>query len=142
MDKQLKSNLTSSKHWMRLLFMVLFAVILQIAMGVMWLVVVVQFLFALISGSNNSQLTRFSSSLAQYIYTTINFLTYTSEEKTFPFADWPEPLVEDVDDSQVVATAEDVNSVAAPSETAPVEHHDTSVETESSGEQTPEEKSN
>lgn len=142
MDEQLKSNLTSSKHWMRLLYMVLFAVILQLAMGIMWLVVVVQFLFALISGGNNSQLTRFSSSLAQYIYATINFLTYTSEEKTFPFADWPEPLVSAADDAVPASTVETPQSESEELDPAPEEQQNTSIETEASGEQAPDEKKN
>ncbi len=89
-NEQLKSNLTSSKHWLRLIFMLLFAAVLQLASLVMWVLVAAQFLFSLISGEDNSQLRRFGASLSAYIFDVLKFLTYNSEEKPFPFADWPE----------------------------------------------------
>ena len=95
MDEQLKSNLTSSKHWIRLFFMILFALALQIASVVMTALVVVQFFFALITGSDNSQLRKFGDSLSIFIFNTLQFLIYNSEEKPFPFADWPESKIVD-----------------------------------------------
>lgn len=90
MDQQLKSNLLSSHHWLRLVYMLLFALALQVASLVMWALVVIQFLFALITGSDNINLRTFGSSLSAYIYSALQFLTYNSEDKPYPFADWPE----------------------------------------------------
>jgi hypothetical protein len=89
-NEQLKSNLTSSKHWMRLLFMLLFAAILYVASVVMWILVAIQFLFSLITGEDNNSLRRFGHSLSTYIYDVLKFLCYSSEEKPFPFSDWPD----------------------------------------------------
>ena len=88
-NEQLKSNLTSSKHWLRLVFMLLFAAVLQLASLVMWILVAAQFLFSLITGEDNQHLRRFGHSLSTYIYDVLKFLCYSSEEKPFPFADWP-----------------------------------------------------
>lgn len=88
-NEQLKSNLTSSKHWLRLIFMLLFAAVLQLASLVMWILVIVQFFFSLITGEDNQHLRRFGHSLSTYIYDVLKFLCYSSEEKPFPFADWP-----------------------------------------------------
>ncbi len=93
MDEQLKSNLTSGRHWMRLIYMILFAVFLQVASVVMTVLVVVQFLFALITGADNINLRKFGDSLSIYIFSVLQFLIYNSEEKPFPFADWPESSV-------------------------------------------------
>jgi len=95
-NDQLKSNLQSSKHWLRLVFMLLFAAILQVASIVMWVLVIVQFLFSLITGADNSNLRKFGYSLSTYIFHTLKFLTYASEEKPFPFADWPQSADVDV----------------------------------------------
>lgn len=89
-NQQLKSNLLSTPRWIRLIFMVLFAVALQVAGTVMYVVVVVQFIISLVTGSCNKALRSFGSSLSKFIYQTLQFLTYNSEEKPFPFADWPE----------------------------------------------------
>ena len=93
-NEQLTSNLKSSKHWLRLIFMLFFAAVLQLANVVMWCLVIVQFFFSLITGEDNLHLRKFGHSLSIYIFNTLKFLTYTSEEKPFPFADWP--YVDDV----------------------------------------------
>lgn len=95
MDEKLKSNLTSKKSWLRLLYIVFFAVCFQVAVFVMWVLVALQFLFALFSGQDNRNLREFGQTLAEYIYQTLGFLTYNSDEKPFPFSDWPvaEPQV-------------------------------------------------
>lgn len=97
-NEQIKSNVTSSKHWLRLVFMLLFAAVLQLASLVMWVLVAIQFLFSLITGEDNQHLRRFGYSLSTYIYDVLKFLCYSSEEKPFPFADWPaskEEIVEE-----------------------------------------------
>lgn len=88
-NEHIKSNLTSSKHWLRLIFMLVFAAVLQIASIVMWVLVIAQFIFSLITGEDNINLRKFGHSLSIYIFDTLKFLTYASEEKPFPFADWP-----------------------------------------------------
>ena len=88
-NEQLTSNLKSSKHWLRLIFMLIFAVVLQITSIVMWVLVIAQFIFSLVSGEDNPNLRKFGHSLSIYIFHTLKFLTYASEEKPFPFADWP-----------------------------------------------------
>lgn len=85
----LKTNITSGDHWLRLLYMVLFAVLLYFAGVVMVVVVVLQFLFALLSGNPNNNLRKFGESLSRYIFQALQFLTYSREEKPFPFSDWP-----------------------------------------------------
>lgn len=99
-NEELKSNLLSAKHWLRLVFMMLFAALLQVAGIIMWVVVILQFIFSLITGQDNISLRRFGHSLSTYIYQALKFLTYSSEEKPFPFADWPaddeEPAVVEV----------------------------------------------
>jgi len=94
-DQQLKSNLMSGKHWVRLVYMVFFAVCMQAAGFVMWVLVVLQFLFSLITGASNLNLRTFGQSLSKYIFESLQFLTYNSEEKPFPFSEWPKADMED-----------------------------------------------
>ncbi|WP_339898594.1 DUF4389 domain-containing protein [uncultured Gilvimarinus sp.] len=106
-NEKLKSNITSSDHWIRLLFMILFALVLYVAGIVVGVLVLVQFLFALITGSDNTNLRQLGDSLTQYIAQTLRFLTYNSNDKPFPFADWPEPapVAEVVEPEEVVTTS-------------------------------------
>lgn len=116
-NEQLKSNLTSSKHWLRLVFMLLFAAILQLATLVMWVLVAVQFFFSLITGDDNQHLRRFGHSLSTYIYSVFKFLCYSSEEKPFPFADWPADVGATVQQEPVI----DNNEVKESTVTSPVD---------------------
>ncbi len=99
-NEQLTSNLKSSKHWLRLIFMLIFAVVLQITSIVMWVLVIAQFIFSLVSGEDNPNLRKFGHSLSIYIFHTLKFLTYASEEKPFPFADWPQIAESSPDQSE------------------------------------------
>lgn len=114
MDEQLKSNLTSSKHWVRLVYMLLFSFFLYIASFVVALLVVVQFVFALITGSDNGKLRQLGSSASLYIKDVLMFLTFNSEHKPFPFADWPEPSV--VNEAVVTASEAEVENVGSDTE--------------------------
>ncbi|MFC6632356.1 DUF4389 domain-containing protein [Microbulbifer taiwanensis] len=114
-NEELKHNLTSGNQWMRLLYMVLFAFLLEIAGFVMLAVVALQFLFAIFTGRANDNLRRLGDQIASYFYQTLQFLIYNTEEKPFPFAEWPESDVEDLSgyesaeevDAEVVSEAED-----------------------------------
>ncbi|MGH1440488.1 MAG: DUF4389 domain-containing protein [Cellvibrionaceae bacterium] len=83
-------RLLSADHWLRFVFMVLFALILGAASYVITVLVIIQFVWALVTGEGNDKLREFGSSVSQYIYQMLRFLTYNSEDKPFPFADWPE----------------------------------------------------
>ncbi|MEO0444078.1 MAG: DUF4389 domain-containing protein [Pseudomonadota bacterium] len=85
-----QQRLLSVGHWLRFVFMALFAIILGVVGYVMTALVVLQFLWGLITGEGNDKLRDFGSSLSQYIYQILRFLTYNTEDKPFPFADWPD----------------------------------------------------
>ena len=121
MDEKLKSNLTSGKHWLRLLYMIVFAVCLQVASFVMWVLVALQFLFSLIRGEDNENLRTFGASLSKYIFQALQFLTYNSEEKPFPFSDWPAADVVEEDAIEIEGDVEvaEKNRVFEPSEEVP-----------------------
>jgi hypothetical protein len=91
----LRDRLLSAEHWLRFVFMVLFAVVACVAGYVVAVLIIIQFLFALVTGTSETRLTAFGGSLSTYSFQILQYLTYNSEEKPFPFKDWPE--VEDLD---------------------------------------------
>ena len=90
MDPALKARLTSRDLWLRLLYMILLAIAYSLAELVMTVVVIIQFLFILLTGGANEALLRLGQNLTCYIADIIRFQTFNSEEKPFPFADWPD----------------------------------------------------
>ena len=75
--------------WMRGLFMLLFVALHNVAAVVIGAVAILQFAWKLITGETNPRLLRFGEDLGRYFYQIMRFLTFNSEEKPFPFADWP-----------------------------------------------------
>jgi len=102
----ISNNLKNTNQWLRILYMVLFAIIFQVSTVVLWLVVVVQALSALITGSPNANVRGLAASLSQYIFEIVQFLSYGTEEKPFPFQSWPEVAIEDAPEASVAAAEE------------------------------------
>ena len=115
MDDELKKNLTAAETWVRGLFILLFAFLLLIARIVTAAVVVIQFIFTVLSGKTNDNLRDFGASLAQFIFQTLLFVTYNSDDKPFPFRPWPEAKntgadMESVDNMKVDVTGPEVEN--------------------------------
>jgi hypothetical protein len=89
MDDEVKGNLKNADVWMRLLYIVIFYLFYGAAKVVLFVMVVYQFLSTLFTGKTNERLLDFGRQLSEYIYQTVKFLSYTSDDKPFPFADWP-----------------------------------------------------
>lgn len=87
---KLKSNLSNQRNWTRLVYMLIFGLVLHVCGAIMWAVCVVQFLFVLLTGQDNANLRRFGSSLSNYIHQALQFVSYNSEHKPFPFTSWDE----------------------------------------------------
>ncbi len=90
MEKSTKNNLTDSKTWIRLVYMILFAVAFNVAEVVLVAVVIIQFLFQLFTGRAIEQLRTLGGSLGAYASEIIAFLTFHSDDRPFPFGRWPE----------------------------------------------------
>ena len=90
MNQTLKERLTKREHWIRALWMLLFALIFNLAELVIAAVVILQFGIRLFTGTTNRQLLDFGASLSRYAYQLILYLTYNTESRPFPFSDWPE----------------------------------------------------
>ena len=76
--EDVSQHVKSRSTWVRLVFMLLFAV------------AALQFLFMLFSGETNERLTRFGLNLARFIQQVAQFLTCNTEVMPFPFSDWPD----------------------------------------------------
>lgn len=90
MNTQMKDRLTSSDVWLRALYMIFFAIAYSVAELIVALLVVFQLLAVLFTGSVNEPLLRFGRNLGEYVFQILQFETFNSEEKPFPFSDWPD----------------------------------------------------
>lgn len=87
---KIRDSLLTPSTWIRLFFMLLYSIICYIAIFVIGIVILFQFGVVLLTGKLNQQLLPVGQSISIYIYQILVYLTYNSEEKPFPFDNWPE----------------------------------------------------
>lgn len=101
-----KQNLRRGSQWIRLLFMLVFAVVLYLLLMLLAVVVVVQLIYALFTGAANPSVRGFSSKLAQYIQQIVLFLTYNIDNKPYPFSP-----IDDIAEVEEVIVVDDFEAV-------------------------------
>ena len=89
MNTNVKENVKNVDVWIRGLFIIIFGVILYFLFMIIWLLVVFQFLTKVFTGNLNEQLSNFSKGLTRYAFQILNYITFQSEERPFPFSPWP-----------------------------------------------------
>lgn len=90
---------------LRILWMVIFVIVWQLAELVLGVVVLVQLIYRLFYGAPNATLLGLGDSLSQYLAQIGRFGTFNSEEKPWPFADWPAPRAPEGEAPHVVPPA-------------------------------------
>jgi len=89
----LEKNVKMRSTWLRLFFMIIFALLYGLSRLVTAAVVAIQFFHVLFTGETNEQLKTFGHSLAIYSYEVVEYLTFNTDTKPFPLeAAWPDEL--------------------------------------------------
>jgi hypothetical protein len=83
------TDVSQHSPWGRLLYLVLFALILNITQGIVFITALVQFIFHLFTNRHNARLAGFGASAGLYMAEVATFLTYQTNRLPFPFTDWP-----------------------------------------------------
>lgn len=89
MSSEIKQHLKQQSTWMRGFYILIFAFIYSITKVVLAAVVLFQFLTTLFTGEKNERLLEFGNNLSTFIYQIVKYLTYNSDDKPFPFDEWP-----------------------------------------------------
>ena len=113
-----KDNAKNTDTWLRGLFILVFGVIFYVLYGVIWLLVIFQFITKVVTGGLNQQLSDFSSSLTAFAFQILRYITFQSEERPFPFSPWPakdadraeEDNVADEDGAEQVTQVKDTDT--------------------------------
>ena len=107
MNEIKKEELLKPSKWIRLLFMVVYSLIIEIiALPLILILIFLQFLFHLIAGSPNNQIKNITNWLIGFLTESFEYLTYKTEQKPFPF-DQDDEVVSNDDIEEVVAESTD-----------------------------------
>lgn len=90
---------------LRILWMVIFLVVWQVAEIVLALVVLLQLGYRLFYGAPSLSLMSFGDSLSQFLAQIGRFGTFHTDHKPWPFADWPAPRAPEGEAPHIVPPA-------------------------------------
>ena len=107
---------------LRILWVALFVVVWRVAELVLLATVLVQLVYRLFRGRPHVEVMNFGDSLSQYLAQMGRFASFHSDEKPWPFADWPAPREPQGEGAEAVRAARAeaataVDSTAAAAET-------------------------
>jgi len=121
--EEIVGNLRQPSAWVRIVFMLGFALVLYLLIApVILIIMIAQALFSVITGTANANLRYLGGAVAKYVFQILEFVSYNSEIKPFPFSDFP-------------STNADPGAESEQAESSPA--NDSGSERESTAEETP-----
>lgn len=90
MSSTVSEHLSKPEPWKRGLFMIFYTLLYSVAEIVLIAIAFVQFAYTIFSGDINPKLKKLGHEISYYVYQIFQYLTFNSEQKPFPVADWPE----------------------------------------------------
>lgn len=99
MNDEVKQSMTSSSTWTRGLYMLLFAFIYSLAEFVVVFICIFQFISRLAKSEINDRLLAFSEEICEFMLQILQYETFNTDYKPFPFNAWPE-----IDEADVSGT--------------------------------------
>lgn len=117
---QIKANLLSTTFWIRMVFMLIFALVLWALWFVVIVICVVQTVIVMITSEVNPQLQKLGGIAANYLGQIVSFMVFATEDKPFPFSPFPEQGAQP-------AASEPKSGTVMPAEETPVSKSDIPV---------------
>jgi hypothetical protein len=73
----------------RVVYMILYLIIGKIISMILFVIAVGQLIYSWISGSPNEKILSFSQSMGEYVKQIVLYISFNTDEKPWPSADWP-----------------------------------------------------
>ena len=89
---EIKADDNQSSIKSRLVSMLVLAISFSVVESVLIALIVGQILFALFAKEQNDSLKKMAKQVINYMYETLSFLTFNSEERPFPYKGWDEHI--------------------------------------------------
>lgn len=107
---QILTNLSNQHSWIRLIYMLIYGVMLHVAGLILWLLCGAQFICTLIFGADNQSLRNLTASIIGFVNDALRFVSYNSESRPFPFTGEHQP--QGAPEPERAAPADDVTGDA------------------------------
>jgi len=92
MDKLSQDPIPRGKIGIRLIFTLIFLVILSLMHFIIQMTTLIQYVILIITKSYSEPLRSFSNKAAAYVYRIIRYMTLNDNTRPFPFTDFPQEI--------------------------------------------------
>ena len=92
MDKLSQDPIPRGKIGIRLIFTLIFLVILSLMHFIIQMTTLIQYVILIITKSYSEPLRSFSNKAAAYVYKIIRYMTLNDNTRPFPFTDFPQEI--------------------------------------------------
>lgn len=106
-NDELKSNISSTETWLRLLLTIGLGILTSVVMmPVVWVLAGVQLIFQLFTGQANENLHDINRNLSAWLNQVFRYMLLVSDVKPFPFSDLPE-LEPEIAEAEIIEPSVD-----------------------------------
>ncbi|PCJ42026.1 MAG: lipase [Moraxellaceae bacterium] len=89
--------LDNDPYLLRLCYAIGFYFVYRLLDIVVLVIFLVQFVHKLVAGEPHQELAKFGQNLGLYIGAIIGYLSWSNNEKPFPFSDWPSAVADELE---------------------------------------------
>ena len=90
MSTDRQDRLRNGKVWIRLVLMLVYAfVVFELVALLLLVCMLFQFVYRLVKGEDAERLRDFTADLNAFIHSALQYVTFNSDQRPFPFCDWP-----------------------------------------------------
>ena len=93
----MNQQIQNKEMWVRGLFMLLFIVVYSVSKFLIVGIMLLQFVTVMVTKKPNEQILKFSQGLGVYIYQIVQFLSFNTEQRPFPFSAWPTGILDSIE---------------------------------------------
>lgn len=105
-----KEEILKTSKWVRFLFMVVYAFVINFVLTICIGLAFIQFLFFLFTSKVNGSIADFNTQIVEFFHDCIAFLLFATEDKPFPFKS-TETVDENTEEAEIIeAEADSTNS--------------------------------
>ena len=108
-----KDELLDIKKWQRFFFMLVYGAAMHFVVGILFFLVCIQFLFYLFTSKTNVQLQSANNWLQNFFNDALNFLSFNTNDKPWPFNSNADEVDADLEDEVIQDDAEELSDDAS-----------------------------
>ena len=88
--EEFETNEREKPGLLRALYTILFLIIIRLISMVLFVIAITQYIYSWLTGEPNEKILQFTEGLSEYAKQLVSYVGFNTDEKPWPFGDWPD----------------------------------------------------